>query len=642
MYSASKELLDSVITRRDFISRMTKAGMTVAGAAAIANSLGAPSAKAQTNLPAKPESSRVVENMTGGEVMAEFLLDWDIPYVFGLAGSEEVGFLDALVDRTELQYATCIHEHVAMAMADGYSRSTGRTSIVQLHSIAGAAYALGQIAGSFRDRIPVVIAVGRQATGYRGHDGFLEAANLHMLPKDYAQWTWDVMSAESIPEVLRRAFLLAEAPPGGPSFLTFSNDLWEVNVPRAEIAPRSRSLVETEVSPPDHHIEAIVTNLLNADLPVLLLGNECIRWEVSEEVASIAESVGALVMTSNKVPEVFPTTHPNYAGKFRDDQTLLKDIDCFWSIGAHMFKIAKQAKEPYLQPDTITMHTSLAEADVSRNYPVDVAAIASIKATTKAVAEKLKSRKLNSSSLRARRRWAIEYTAKRRAALIDQLEHEWSSTPISTPRLMSELNSVMDKSAYFVTEIVTSDSYVRRYIDIDHTQPIDQRRKNFDTTSGILGWGVSAAIGVKMGNPDKEVWALTGDGCFNFGSQALWSASRYDVPIGVVIFNNGQYQANRVNQARFGGVRMKATNKYIGVNLKHPDIDYVSMAKAYDIDGERVEDPEGIADALKRCQKVMQEGRPYVVDVRIATRFEGADMTYYDYFSIGKGLARQE
>ena len=152
---------------------------------------------------------------TGGELMAEFLIDWNIPYVFGLAGSEEVGFLDALVDRTALNYATCIHEQVAMAMADGYSRSTGDTSIVCLHSIAGAAYALGQLVSTYRDRIPVVVTAGRQATGYRGQDGFLEDANLKDMPKGYAQWSWDVLSAETIPEVLRRAFLLAEAPPGG-------------------------------------------------------------------------------------------------------------------------------------------------------------------------------------------------------------------------------------------------------------------------------------------------------------------------------------------------------------------------------------------------------------------------------------------
>ncbi len=309
MYLSSKDLLDSAISRRTFIQRMTAAGVSLVGAQAMAQSL-VGSGDAAHSL----EANKVLTDLTGGELMAEFLIDWNIPYVFGLAGSEEVGFLDALVDRTALNYATCIHEQVAMAMADGYSRSTGDTSIVCLHSIAGAAYALGQLVSTYRDRIPVVVTAGRQATGYRGQDGFLEDANLKDMPKGYAQWTWDVMSAETIPEVLRRAFLLAEAPPGGPTFVTFSKDLWEAPVARAEIIPRSRSRVSYNVRPPEAHVSKVADLLTEAQLPVLFVGNEAIRYEVSEEVAGVADAIGALVMTSSKIPVVFPNTHPNFCG----------------------------------------------------------------------------------------------------------------------------------------------------------------------------------------------------------------------------------------------------------------------------------------------------------------------------------------
>jgi len=120
--------------------------------------------------------------------------------------------------------------------------------------------------------------------------------------------------------------------------------------------------------------------------------------------------------------------------------------------------------------------------------------------------------------------------------------------------------------------------------------PAAHRRRQHYTTSGVLGWGVAAAIGTKMGLPQKEVWCLTGDGSFNFGCQALWSAARYEVPIGVVIFNNGQYQANRQNQSLYRG-RMYQTGKYVGVNLGHPDIDHVKIAGGYGVEGERVTFP---------------------------------------------------
>ncbi len=634
MYKSSKMLVDSAISRRVFIQQMTAAGISLAGAQSMAASLAASADSGP------PVANKVLENLSGGELMAEFLIDWEIPYVFGLAGSEEVGFLDALVDRTQLQYATCLHEHVAMAMADGYSRSTGNTSIVCLHSVAGAAYALGQLVSTYRDRIPVVVTAGRQAVDYRGQDGFLEAANLHDLPSDYAQWTWDVMTAETIPEVLRRAFLLAEAPPGGPTFVTFSKDLWEVPVAKAEVIPRSRSRVSYDVRPPESHVEKIADLLVDSQFPVLLIGNESIRYEVSEEVAAIAEAVGALVTTSSKIPVVFPTTHPNFAGQFLDDRSILPKIDTFWSLGAHMFKRSAKPKVPYLNPTTRIMHTSLAEADVARNFPVDTAAIADIKTTASEVLIALGERNLKTSAINARKRWIEDFQQKRQKVISDNEQAHWNESPIALPRLVRELDRQIEPDGYIVSEVVTSDDHLRRYLTFDHRVSPTQRRKNFDTTGGILGWALSAAIGVKMGNPHKEVWCFSGDGSFNFGSQALWSASRYEVPIGFVVFNNGQYQANRLNMVRYNG-RMVETGKYVGVQLGNPDIKYVAMADAYGIEGERIDDPAKLTAAIRRCKRAMADGRPYLLDVIIEKRFEGKDSDWYDYFSIAKNRPRQ-
>ena len=635
MFKLSRLLLDNEIDRRTFIKRLTETGISVAGATSLANSFAADSAS-QSELPDGediPASGRIVENMSGGEVMVEFMADWDIPYLFGLAGSEEAGLLDAIVDREDIKYATAIHEGVAMAMADGYSRSTGRTSLVALHSIAGSAYALGMIVGCYRDRVPVVVTVGRQSTDFRGQDGFLEAANLHQLPKEYTQWSWDVMSVDTITHVLRRAFMLAESPPGGPTFVTFSKDLWEQPVKRAEILPRSRSNIEAQVVPPQQHVQQIADRLSSADFPVIYLGNECIREEISEEVASIAEATGALVTTADKVPVIFPNTHPNFAGRYGDDRTIIPNVDAFWSLGGHMFKVPSLPAEPMVPRGATTMHTTLSESDAGQNYPVDIAAIASIKATAAAVLKELSDRKPDSSSVEAKQQRTAEYTRAIRNELDAKAEVEWDNNPISTSRLVIELDRAMASNALVVSEVVTSDSHIRNHIKFDHTVPVDQRRRNHDTSAGILGWGIAAAVGVAIGNPKKQVWALSGDGSFNFSSQALWSASRYNVPIGIVIFNNGQYQANRLTQGFYQGNMVKQ-NKYIGVSLQHPDIDYAVMASAYDIKGERVDDPNDLADALSRCKAEMQSGRPYLVDVKIEKYFQGKDSEYYDFFSV--------
>jgi benzoylformate decarboxylase len=634
MFELNKHLVDKAISRRSFIRHLTEAGMSIAGANVIAAALG--SAAKADELDAGIESSRIVRGLTGGELMAAFLMDWDVPFVFGLAGSEEVGFLDALVDRPDLRYATCVHENTAMAMADGYSRSTGKTSFVCLHSVAGTAYALGQMVTSYRDRVPVVVAAGRQSTNFRGTDGFLEAPNLDSLPRDYSQWIWDVMSADTIPEVLRRAFILSEAPPGGPAFLTFSKDLWEVQVDEAEILPRSRSRVSYDVDPPEHHVKAIADALLERQMPLFFLGNEGVRQEISREVGDLAAEVGALVMTGNKTPQIFPNTHPNYAGQHPIPTTISDKIDTFWAIGAPMFKLSNLPARPYVARDAMTFQTGWTEFEVGRNYPVDSAAVAGIKATAAAVLEEVRRRDAQKSGLIAdRQRWIEDYIGRRRRGLQTVLEKRWDKRPISAERVGAELDQVIDERALVFNELLTSEGVVRDYIRFDHEKPIEERRYNCDTTAGILGWGIGAAIGGKMGNPDRETWCLTSDGSANFGIQSLWSAARYDVPLGIVVFNNGHYQANRLNFARYNG-RMKETNQYIGVNLGHPDIGYVKLAEGYGIEGERVDEPAQVAQALARCKKAMREGRPYLVDIKIATaeHIPGWDMTHYDHFSV--------
>ena len=118
----------------------------------------------------------------------------------------------------------------------------------------------------------------------------------------------------------------------------------------------------------------------------------------------------------------------------------------------------------------------------------------------------------------------------------------------------------------------------------------------------------------------------------------MWSAARYEVPIGIVVFNNGEYQANRMAQNSYKG-RILESGKYIGTNLRHPEIDYVKMAGAYDIEGESVSDPQRLAAALARCKRVIQDGRPYLVDVKIKRYFEGKDSESYDFYSVARGTS---
>jgi benzoylformate decarboxylase len=631
----ARQLLDRQISRRTFVSHLTSLGVAAGAASRFSHAL-----QAQTSGSAAVPAGRVLRDATGGEVMAEFLIDWNVPYVFGLAGSEEVGFLDALVDRVQLQYVQALHESSVMAMADGYARASGQTAFVNVHSDAGTAYALGQIANAFRDRVPVVITAGGQSTLARGENVFLEAPNLAQLPRDYTRWTWDVLSAETIPEVLRRAFLFARVPPGGPTFVTFSKDLWERRIARAEILPRSRSEPDAALHPDPQAVKRAADLLAGARFPVLVAGREMNAYGGADDLRAIAELLGAPVFSdlfASHSPITFPSFHPQFAGFFAEDERFPKDYDVFWSLGGTMFTAAGATAEPIVPRGTSVIHTSLDTSEVGRTYPVDVPMTARVDLTAKAVLDELRQRTISPATVADRRSAVQRYTSARRQALDEQARRVWNNRPIAIERLSSELNRLIDPTAIVVTELISEEQVADAYFDLNR----DARgRRHFTTAGGCLGWGVPNAIGAKIAQPDRQVVALVGDGSFQFGVQALWTAVRYEVPIAVVIWNNGAYQANRKFLHQYGG-RAAATGRYPGCSIDSPSIDHVSIAKGYGVEAERVDEPSALAAALERCFKTVASGRPHVVDVRIARRYGGADSTWVDFFSVARRLKRQ-
>ena len=626
--ASAKALLDGEVSRRSFLSRLAALGIASTGANAMLNSL----------LPAQamaaPTGGRRVKGMTGGELMVEFLHDWKVPYVFGLGGSEEVGFLDALTVRDDLHYVLALHEGSAMSMADGYSRSSGATGFVNLHSVAGAAYALGPMVNAFKDRSSLVVTVGRQSTDIRGSDAFLESTNLHTLPGDYARWTWDVLRSDSIPESLRRAFMISSVPPAGPSFLTFSKDLWEKTVAEVEIVAAERSPVSTAFQPKPDVVAELADRLLRADMPVLIAGREISRYGGTQELVAIAELLGAPVMgdvPASHSPVAFPTNHPQYGGLFTLDEGQMTDFDLFWSVGGTMFTQFRKPTQALVGPSVEVIHSSIEGTRIGRNYALDLAVAGNTQLTLQAVLDELQQRDLPSSKIAARLNYVVAGHASRRANLMAAAKKVWNESPIAPERLAVELNKRMDTDATVVCEAATSDFYVWRYIDFQQANP---GRNHITSAGGCLGWGLGAVMGAKMGRPEKQTVLLVGDGSFQFGVQALWSAARYKIPVAIIIWNNQAYQANRRALHKYGG-RAAASGKYTGCYLGSPTIDNVQIARGYGVDGEKVTQPEKLAEAINRCFKTVASGYPYVLDVSIQPRFPGADSTWFDQFTIG-------
>jgi benzoylformate decarboxylase len=418
--------------------------------------------------------------------------------------------------------------------------------------------------------------------------------------------------------------------------------MWEGPIARAEILPRSRTELDIDIAPSEEAVKRAADLLAGAAFPVITVGKEVNRFGGSDELMEIAEILGAPVFKevyAAHAPMTFPSTHPHYAGMFTTDPHYPKDFDVFWSVGGTMFSLGAHSPVPLVPRTTKVIHTGLDASEIGRSYPVDLAMMANPRVAAREIAFELKKRNLKTTAIEERRRKVQDYHLERRRKLDADAEKRWSADPISVERLMVEVNRVLDPDAIAVTELITAEFYLPSYFDIDHTRKESERRRNLTSCGGVLGWGVPAALGAKIAKPDRQVVALVGDGSLQFGIQALWTASRYEIPIGVIVWNNGEYQANRRYLNAYGR-RAAATGKYIGCSLGSPEIDNVSLAKGYGVEGERVEDPAKLQAALARCLRSVGEGRTYLLDVKIERMYGGADSDWYDFFSVAKNQPR--
>ncbi len=623
-----RERLDGRCSRRAFVGRLLGAGVAAASARAFAASLEV------------PEAGETIE-ASGGELMARTLRAAGVEYVFGIPGTNEVGFVDALVDHPEIQYVLGLHEGPIAAMADGYAKLAARPAFVNVHSIAGTANVLGQLVNSSQDGTPVVFTAGNQDSRLRGRGSFLESPHLESLPQTYTKWSFDVLRADTIPEVLRRAFKVAATPPGGPVFLTFSKDLWKEPKVRAELLPQERFRPPALLAPGSALVDRAARLLLGAGAPLLVAGDELTKYGGRDLFVELAELLAAPVvgeLASGHGRIDFPTQHPQYLGLFPGQRQLGLGFDLVLSGGARMFSEFDYDPQPIVARDVPVIHMSLDAGALGRAYPADVPLLADPEEGLRALLERVKS---GMTASRKRENEArLARIAGRRAALVAArrlaLAQEWESDPVSPARLAAELNQALDPDAIVVTEAVTSDASIADHIDFHNGRP---GRLHLPSHGGNLGWGIGAACGAKLAAPQREVVLLSGDGSFQFGIQGLWTAARYEVPELFVVFNNVNYQSNRLGLVRHGG-RAVATGKYIGTYLGDPEVDHVRVAQGYGVDGESVAGPAGLRAAIKRAQGAVRSGRPYVLDVRIARRFPGADVPWHEKFSVAR-LARR-
>jgi thiamine pyrophosphate-dependent acetolactate synthase large subunit-like protein len=615
------QYLSKGVSRRNFVTGLTKAGLTMTAAQSVLSSVSTVTL-AQTPPPAGAATGPVKTfEGTGGAAFVEQLIASGVKYVFGNSASEDAEFYEALVDRPQLKYILTPHEGPGAAMAAGYIKASGEPAMVMQAGVVGMANAVGQIINAHKEQTPLVVYSYRTDQSRRaGRDGFEEVLNQEQIVQPMTKYTWLARRPDMIPESVRRAFKAAWTPPYGPAYISWHSDYNHEKV-KTEIIPQDQVDPRMRVRPNPDDVQRAAKLLVEARMPLMVVGDEIYKAKAAAKAVKFAELLGMPVTQVRQLYANFPEGHPlwvgNLAGGNLNSLPYPKGFDVVINVG-NKFQhngpgpiVPRGPKFIDMRIDSWSMgNVMLTEvplvADVGLGLDDLVAAVEQL--LTPALRQK--------AAERAEDVKKFSTVAKTlRAQIVNS--PEWDHAPIIADRLTWEVAQFADPDAIIVHE---AGSVALHGFDFN---PLGGRELFF-YYGAHLGSGVGTAAGVKLARPNQQVICLVGDGSFTFGPTALWNMARLQLPVITVVYNNHAYSGphSRVINNVPGG-RMVQTGQFVHDYLGSPDMDMASIAKGFGVDGEVVHNPMQLREALARARQHTVEGKPYLLDVQVARKGVG-------------------
>jgi benzoylformate decarboxylase len=546
--------------------------------------------------------------ITGRRAFLQLLVDEGVTHLFGNPGTTELPIMEVVPDFPQLKFVLGLQESAVMAMADGFCRASGRIAAANVHVMPGLGNAMGALYNAKFSGSPVILTAGQQEQGH----GLLEPLLYEPLvpvAQPLVKWAVEVTRAADLPRILHRAAKIALTPPTGPVFLSLPGDVLDEEVDM-DLGLSVR--VEASARPSDETVAKVVEKLLAARRPVIIAGQELAQRDAFAEASELAELLGAAVYQSS-VPysAQFPTAHPAFMGALTRQQkqvrAALEPHDLLLCLGADLLRMSVYSPLEPLPENLPVIHISERAHELGKNYRTDVAVQADVKQTLLALLPRLRDA-VDRGNAHARlselkpRNWS----AQRDKARIDALLAAETS-PIDPAYLMLRFSESLPRDAVVVDEGLVSTYSLPKFLALAGP------RDYYGLASGGLGFAVPGAVGISMALPGRRVAVMVGDGSAMYGIQGLWTAAHERLPITYIVANNRGY---RIIKERL--VSFRKTDRFTGMDLRDPDIDFVSLAASLGLAARRVTDPQDIAPALREA---FASGAPSVVDVRVADGF---------------------
>ena len=556
-----------------------------------------------------------MESQLVSRQLVRYLEARGVEHVFGLCGHTNIAVLAELAG-SKIRFVNVRHEQIAAHMADGYARATRRAAVVLSHLGPGLTNAATGVANAALDSVPMVVIAGDVPTHYHGKHPHQEV-NMHAdasqfeIYRPFVKRAWRVDQPDLFPEILEKAFALAESGRQGPVLIDVPMDIFsrDVDVARFE---RLRMNARTMSKPAldEETATGIVKQLLAAKRPVLYAGGGVMLADATRELREFVDHLQIPVAHTLMGKGALPDDHPFVLGmtgfwgtRFINEQC--RAADWILGLGTRFSEADCSSWEPeytFNFPPTRLIQIDIDPGEIGRNYPVDVGAIADLKQALTALNRA--ARKLAPAGVtRPERRGEI--AAARETFLAGNRAHAQSNAyPMRPERILADVRDALPRDAFITTDVGWNKNGVGQQF------PIYEPGTIF-TPGGYatMGFGAPAALGVKLAHPERVVVALVGDGGFGQNPALLATAFEESIAVVWVIMNNCAFGTIAgLEKAHFGTTFGTVFEK----DGKPYSPDYAAIARAYGVEGVRVSTAAEFKPALERAIKA---NRPCVIDV---------------------------
>jgi acetolactate synthase I/II/III large subunit len=540
--------------------------------------------------------------VTGAQALIRALEELGVDTVFGIPGGAILPAYDPLLDSTKLRHILVRHEQGAGHAAEGYAQATGRVGVCMVTSGPGATNLVTPIADASMDSVPIVAITGQVPTSLIGTDGFQEA-DIRGITMPITKHNYLVTDAADIPRTVAEAFHIASTGRPGPVLVDIAKDAlqaratfqWPVQLDLPGYRPVSR--------PHAKQVREAARLLVESRRPVLYVGGGVLRARASAELRLLADLVGAPVVTTLMARGAFPDSNRQHLGMPGMHGTVaavgaLQKADLIVSLGAR-FDDRVTGKLDSFAPEATIVHADIDPAEISKNRVADVPIVGDCREVIADLVVAVQA----------------EYDAGRRGDYKTwwQTLRGWQETyPLGyeTPAdgslapqyAIRRIGAIAGPDTIYCAGVGQHQMWAAQFIRYEHPG-------TFLNSGGLgtMGYAVPAAMGAKVGQPDKTVWAIDGDGCFQMTNQELVTCTLNKIPIKVAVINNNSLGMVRQWQTLFYGARYSNTDLH---SQRVPD--FVKLAEAMGCVGLRCETADDVDATIEKAMTI--DDQPVVVD----------------------------